>query len=275
MAREPTVGSRGKKKRQAVSIALADNVAVRDGSHRVSVVREALEASRTKRDDKAKRDLESEALSERELVDAPVIRRARPYVPNRFADRPKVTTDIDPGTLSAFEHIAKQSGQSKAELLRGLIEDTVDPDGPAPVRRDIVTRKTQVVFFSKLFIAALEEALDYDPHRHHNQPPPPLRLDNQDYLADIKTLVTELKRLNENLEAASKVIAREKPKRTPKKRKDVEKSAIKVSRHVNTFLHKYASTLGTGAAMLTIGTAGALLQQLGVPFDLIAKAVHR
>ncbi|WP_439360534.1 hypothetical protein [Bradyrhizobium sp. DASA03007] len=160
-------------------------------------------------------------------------------------------------------------------MLRGLIHDVVDPEGPAPVRRDVVTRKKQVIFFSKLFIAALEEAIEYDPQRHHNQPPPPLRLDDADYLAEIRTLITELKRLNDNLEEASQAVSKRKPQRTPAKRKAAENSAIEVSKHVNTFLNKYASALGTGAAVLTIGTAGALLHQLGVPFDFIAKAVRR
>jgi len=177
--------------------------------------------------------------------------------------------------MKGLEALAEQSGQSKAELLRGLIEDVVDPDGPAPIRRDIITRKTQVIFFSKLFITALEEAVDYDPKRHHNAPPPALRLDDEDYLKEVRTLIAELKRLNENLEIAAKADTKPKPKRTPAPRKAVEKSSVQVSKHVNTFLNKYASALGTGAPVLTIGTAGALLHQLGVPFDLITKAVRR
>jgi hypothetical protein len=44
-----------------------------------------------------------------------------------------------------------------------------------------------------------------------------------------------------------------------------------MTKHVNTFMNKYASALGTGAAALTIGTAGALLYELGVPLDFILR----
>jgi hypothetical protein len=177
--------------------------------------------------------------------------------------------------MKGLEDLAVRTGQTKAELLRVLIEDTVDPDRPAPIRSDVVGRKTQVIFFSELFITALEEALDYDPIRHHNAPPPALRLDDDDYLEEVRTLIAELKRLNKNLEKAAKAEAKPKPKRTPAPRKAAEKSAIDVSKHVNTFLNKYASGLGTGAAALTIGTAGALLYQLGVPLDFLTKHVRR
>jgi hypothetical protein len=178
--------------------------------------------------------------------------------------------------LDALETLAAQSGQSKAELLRGLITDVVHPDGPASLRHDVVTRKTQVVFFSKLFISALEEALEYDPSRHHNHPPPPLRLEDADYLSEIRSLISELKRLNANLEAAAAAgKTKAATKRKPAKRQSAERSASDVSKHLNSFLSKYASTLGTGAAALTIGTAGALLYQLGVPLDLILKHARR
>lgn len=246
-----------------------------DGQHRSSVIREALEALREKRRYAAKRAIERPALPPKpeKILEAVPQSRVRSYPV--VDERPRLTTNLDPGTHEAFGALAEQSGQTKAELLRGLVQNVVEPDGPEPVRKDVVTRKSQVIFFSKLFISALEEAVDYDPKRHHNAPPPALRLEDEGYLDEIRSLIAELKRLNENLEKAAKAEEKTKPKRTPAPRRAAEKSAIDVSKHVNTFLNKYSSALGTGAAALTIGTAGALLYQLGVPLDFILKHSHR
>jgi Ribbon-helix-helix protein, copG family len=155
----------------AAGLSQRDSETLQKLATRHGVAEEAMNALREKRTYAAKRSIERPALPRAsELREAVPAYRARAYVPNQMADRPRVTTNVDPETMKLLEQLAKQSGQSKAELLRGLIDDVVYPDGPAPVRRDVVTRKTQVIFFSKLFITALEEALDYDPKRHHNAP---------------------------------------------------------------------------------------------------------
>jgi hypothetical protein len=176
---------------------------------------------------------------------------------------------------TAKRSIERPFGPRQLDLI---LDDEASDEGRGRLtagRSDVVTRKTRVIFFSELFITALEEASVYDPKRHHNAPPPALRLDDEGYLKEIQTLIGELKRLNENLESAAVAEKKPKAKRTSAPRKAAEKSIIQVSTHVNTFLNKYASALGTGAAVLTIGTAGALLHQLGVPFDTITKAFRR
>jgi hypothetical protein len=234
-------------------------LSIEHGMDQAAVMKAAIDALREKRAYAAKRSIE------------------RPFQP------PPLDLIVDASDDRARDYFLDGP---KREGLRGLIKSDMDTElildslireigGPAAARRDVVTRKTQVIFFSELFITALEEALDYDPKRLHNAPPPALRLDDEGYLKEIRTLIGELKRLNENLERAAIAETKPKAKRTSAPRKAAEKSAIQVSTHVNTFLNKYASALGTGAAVLTIGTAGALLQQLGVPFDTITKAFRR
>jgi len=280
------------KKSTVVSVSLSasdratlKNFVDREGTSQSGVIKEALDALRVKRAYEAKRSIERPVLSrkpdplkealERPVREAvPVYDRIREHVPNQLSERPRVTTNVDAALMKELEALALRSGQTKADLLRSFIEEGVDPFLPRG-RRDVVSRKTQVIFFSNLFITALEEAIDFDPKRHHNAPPPALRLEDEDYLKEIRTLIDELKRLNSNLEDAAKAVAKPNAKRLPVPRKAAEKSAVQVKQHINTFLNKYASALGTGAAALTIGTAGALLHQLGVPFDAITKAFRR
>jgi phage shock protein A len=74
------------------------------------------------------------------------------------------------------------------------------------------------------------------------QPSPASAVNREsDYLNEVRTLVAELKRLNENLEALAKEQARVETKSSPKRKKaapkkEAEKSAVEVSKHVNTFL---------------------------------------
>lgn len=281
---------------------LLERYAKEQGQQRSAVVREALDALREKRRYAAKRAIEEpvprsqfrnlaeverlsdvKRLSDIRLDPEPQLQEAirmrpRVYEEARAIDvRPRITTNINEAELDALEKLLQENGQTKAEFVRALIQDAIDPDGPLadPVRRDQIARSSTIIFYSRLFISALEEAINYDPMRHHNQPPPPLRLEDSDYLKEIRALTTELKRLNDNLEAAATAQAKPAAKKARVPRKAVEKSAIKVKQHLNTFLNKYASALGTGAAALTIGTAGALLYQLGVPLDFILKHVKR
>jgi len=100
-------------------------------------------------------------------------------------------------------------------------------------------------------IAVLDEALAYDPARHHNSPPPALyeelKLGDANNSAGIKKLIAELKRLNELLEKA----------------KPPQKPFIETRKHLNTFFNQYAKTVGTGAGVLTIAVAASALHSLG------------
>jgi len=64
-------------------------------------------------------------------------------------------------------------------------------------QRLVIRNRQEVVAYSTLIVAALQEALDYDPARHHNQPLPALWIEDPNYLQVIRALIAELKRLNE------------------------------------------------------------------------------
>lgn len=135
----------------------------------------------------------------------------------------------------------------------------LDSTGP---KAGTVRNKRQVLFYSKLIIYSLEDALSSIDDRHHNNPPSDLIIEDESYLAELRALVVELKRLNELLEAKRSNRA------VPKK------PIIEVKKHLNTILSKWAGTVGVGAGVMTLGAMATLLHQLGasdVIFDQLLK----
>jgi hypothetical protein len=94
---------------------------------------------------------------------------------------------------------------------------------PKDTQRLVIRNRQQVIAHSRLIISALEDALDYDPLRHHNRPPPELRIEDAGYLQDTRALIAELKRLNALLET------RRAPKGEPKR------TVIDLKKHINNF----------------------------------------
>jgi hypothetical protein len=105
-----------------------------------------------------------------------------------------------------------------------------------------------------VLVSALEEAADYNLQRHHNQPPPALWISNPDYLTDLRTLLVELRKLNEHLEA----------RLHPAPTKELEKSTSLAVVAGKKFIESYADVLGKGAAALTIGAVATMFVSLGV-----------
>ncbi|MEY9706454.1 CopG family ribbon-helix-helix protein [Bradyrhizobium diazoefficiens] len=244
-----------------------------EGTKSERLIRERIPEERlVRREEPPRRDVELR----REVDHAIQETKPRPFrtVDNRVIDdRPRVTTNLDPEMKDALDRIALDQRRTKSDIVREAIEKIVVEAQEKPVTptndRVVIQSPQEVILYSTMMIAALEETLEYSAERHHNHPPPALLIEDKDYLDEIRRLVAELKRLNENLEMATK--EPKKPKRTPK---EVQKSAVDVKKHLNTFLDKYAQSLGRGAAALTIGTASALLIRFGVPpetFSAILK----
>jgi hypothetical protein len=180
------------------------------------------------------------------------------------------------GISKELGDIAAKLGISKSSLMRQALQQYLGEKASPTIRsrngKIIVRNTTQVLFYSRVVLTAVQDALDYDPQRD-NHPPPTLRIERVDYLKELRSLVIELRRLNDNSEEAKSAS----PKRFSKPTKTVEKSAIDLRKHLNTFLNKYASTLGTGAGIVTVGALAALLYQLGIPetvFAQILKKIH-
>jgi hypothetical protein len=120
----------------------------------------------------------------------------------------------------------------------------------------------EVIRQTKALIIVLQEALDYDPVRGHNQSPPVLWSDDPSYLNDVKALVVELRRLNSLMEA-----------KRPRK-KEAERAVIDLARHFDKFLHAYASWFGKGTALLTVAVIANLLQHAGLDPTAVCSAIR-
>jgi hypothetical protein len=143
-----------------------------------------------------------------------------------------------------LREISQENMVSISETFRQLALESIDRRNPR-----IAT------LYSESLIFALQDALDFDPVRHHNQPPPNLRLDNAKYLEELRELVSELRRLNDILETGGV--------------KKASKVATKIGKHFDKFFENYAATLGKSTAGLTIAGVTALLYNLGVGSELI------
>jgi hypothetical protein len=102
-------------------------------------------------------------------------------------------------------------------------------------------------------VAAFEEVDDYDPARHHNQPPPALWINNETYFQDVKSELRELHSLLRTITA-----------KEPATVQKAEKAGGLVATATKKFVEEYAGAMGKAAAALTIGAAGALRYHVGV-----------
>ena len=124
--------------------------------------------------------------------------------------------------------------------------------------RLVIRDRTQVLFYSRALISAFEQALEYNPARHHNQSQPELWRGDEDYLLGLlRQIVGELKEINASLRQEN----------LPQKR--TAHTTVELTKHTNIFLSKYASTLGTGSALVTIGLLVSLLGLLGIKLETI------
>jgi hypothetical protein len=132
----------------------------------------------------------------------------------------------------------------------------------ARTRQGATINRVEVIRQTKALIIALEEALDYDQVRDHNQRPPILWSDDPSYLKDVDALVVELRSLNSLLEA-----------KRPRK-KEAERAVIDLARHFDKFLHAYASWFGKGTALLTVAVIANLLQHAGLDPTAVCSAIR-
>jgi predicted HicB family RNase H-like nuclease len=229
-----------------------------------------------KRDPELRQELD-EAITLRPRI--PQVHQAEVQGPREYPHR--LTARVDPKLHLAVERYSEADRVSVPELVNKAIEEYLiakeEKSGvPRTNHRVVLENPAEIIHFSRIIIAAIEETLGYSVERHHNRPPPALLINdpNEDYFRELRQLVAELKRLNENLELMA-VAPAPKSKR-PVTSPAAQKSALDVKTHLNTFLDRYAKALAPGAAVLTIGTVTALLIRLGVPleaFTAILKSI--
>jgi hypothetical protein len=122
------------------------------------------------------------------------------------------------------------------------------PERKTRSRQNRTVTRSEAIAYSHILIAAFQETIDYANVKQRNAKPPALWIDDNTYIEHVKSLVLELKRLNDLLE----------------KRKPTKRETINITHHINVFLGSYAKHLGIGGAWLTIGVFAVLLEKIGL-----------
>jgi hypothetical protein len=110
----------------------------------------------------------------------------------------------------------------------------------------------QVTLFQlRGLIATFQEVEEYGPRRHGNRMPPPLWVGDDNYLQDVKSLLHELRRLNDLLEGAADAAK-------------IEKTGSMVASLAEKVCHSAADVIGKGLGAVILGSVGMILIELGV-----------
>lgn len=167
----------------------------------------------------------------------------------------RITVNLTGEMAELVNAIAIRDGSSKNRIVHAALEQSLGRAASARTNPIIIQNRDEIIGYSRILIDALQEALDYDAFRQHNRVPPALRLDESEYLSELRALVAELQKLNSLLEEAKVVSA--------------TTTATKLGKHFDKFFESYAGALGKGAAGLTIGVVAMLLAKAGVAQPLI------
>ena len=142
---------------------------------------------------------------------------------------------------------------------RGLAGRSKAPPKP------LIRNRTQALHHLEALLAAFGEVDEFQLRRLGNQRPPALWLDDPKYLSDLQLLLGDLRALRELLQDDS----------AAKGKTAIKRAISVVASATPKFIEGYAHALGTGAAALTIGAAGALLFQLGLGKEVLAPLWER
>lgn len=195
----------------------------------------------------------------------------------------RVTAALSREIKTALDAEVKKTGKTRSRIVRDVLENYFENGAKQGGKPDIITADGKIVVRSKkqtmfqiaVVLDSLQEAIDYDPMRHHNQPPPALRIEDPAYIDELRRLVEQLRRLNDILEA-TKPSGSKKPRATAK---DVEKPAIDTRKALTKVLNSsagaFGKVLGGGTALLVLGGLTTLLYQLGVPDDVFTTILKK
>jgi hypothetical protein len=171
----------------------------------------------------------------------------------------RITINLSGEIARAVNAMAERRATSKNSIAESFIREGLLNSSN---RSNAVKAKEDVLRYSRVLIEALQDALDYNPNRHHNRPPPDLRVsDDENFLEELRSLIAELKRLNDLLEIKKKSV--------PATRKEVNS----LGQHFDRFLSNYAAAFGKaagkGTGYLLVAGISSLLYHAGIGKDLI------
>jgi hypothetical protein len=194
----------------------------------------------------------------------------------------RLTLDLNAETIDNLDTLKRALGdETNTEVIRQALRlrrEMLDSEvaekasreidrkkGPKPSVAALNGNRREIMRYAGSLITALQEALDYDPLRNHNQQPPPLYSDDPNYLKHIAELTSELKRLNSLLESTTKGQAR---------KKSADATADYLSLFLKNFIPAAAKSsghaIGPGAAALAVGLTYALLSAMGVHLPAVS-----
>jgi Arc/MetJ-type ribon-helix-helix transcriptional regulator len=260
------LANRKKRPQRRISISVPDSMArkietlARDRDQSTSdVVRDTLRFLGIKPGELVRApSMEAISRGEQSVVDSRRLPRAikRPLAGLEDSTVPgRITVNVTGKMAELVNAVSMRDDVSKNSIVLSALEQTLGRAVANLGTGIVIQNREELISYSRILIDALQEALDYDTLRQHNRPPPDLRLDDNEYLNELRKLVAELQKLNVLLEAM-------KPARA-------KTAATKVGKHFDKFFESYASALGKGAAGLTIGAVAVLLAKAGVAQPLI------
>ena len=167
----------------------------------------------------------------------------------------RITVNLTGEMAELVNAIALRDDTSKNSVVLAALEQTIGRAAAGLGTGIVIQNRKELISYTGILIDALQDALDYDSLRQHNYPPPDLRINDSQYLDELRKLIAELQRLNTLLEEIKPTAAKT--------------AATKVGKHFDKFFESYASALGKGAAGLTIGVVAILLAKAGVAQPLI------
>jgi hypothetical protein len=142
------------------------------------------------------------------------------------------------GVSRAARHDVTEKPEKRKRAVHGRTIVQSKRTARALPKQLVITDRTEVIKYTKILIIALEEVLEFDPRRGHNQPPPALWKDDPSYLGDVGSILSELRHLNSLLEA-----------KRPRK-KEAGRAVVDLRRHFDKFLQAARGAARGGAVKL-------------------------
>jgi len=157
------------------------------------------------------------------------------------------------GGKAGFE-VQRKRDQETIEILQTKLSNSIALESILQRKLKAPRRnKAATIQHANVLLTVIGEAIEYDPKRHHNQPPPSLRIsDDPEYLDTLGELAAELKRFNDVLDKKS--ISSQ----------AAQQIALGLQRHFDDYLKHAVPVLAKGTAGLVILSLYHLLTSAGL-----------
>jgi hypothetical protein len=165
----------------------------------------------------------------------------------------------------------RRSSSELTDMLRAMSQGNISkakrrakPITHGGIVRNLVHKREEVMLHAFALILAIEEALNYDPQRYHNIPPPELRIleEGDPYIRLLEGIKNELIKLNANLTALNR-------------ENDAVENAVRLRKYGDEMVSEFSKAIGKGAGFLLLAALAALLANAGLGSDFISNLLTR